>query len=47
VDSHLVTIEVSVERCTDEGVKLDRFTLDELWLEGLDTQTVQRWRTVE
>ena len=30
VNSHLVTIEVSVERSTDERVQLDSFTFDQL-----------------
>ena len=41
VDSHLVTVEVSVERCTDERVKLDCLTFNELWLERLDSQAVK------
>jgi hypothetical protein len=36
VDSHLVTIEVSVERSTNEWVKLDCLAFDKLWLERLD-----------
>ena len=41
VNGHLVTVEVSVERCTDERVKLDGFSFDELRLERLDSQTVK------
>ena len=47
VDSHLVTVEVGVERSTCQRVELDGFALDELGLEGLDTQTVQCRSTVE
>ena len=41
VDCHLVTVEVGVERRTDERVQLDGLTLDELRLERLDAQAVQ------
>ena len=47
VDSHLVTVEVGVEGRTCQRVQLDGLTLDELGLEGLDTQTVKRRGTVE
>ena len=47
VHSHLVTVEVGVERRTGERVKLDGLTLNELRLEGLDTETVQGGCTVE
>ena len=47
VHSHLVTVEVSVERRADEGVQLDGLTLDELRLERLDAQTVQGRCAVE
>merc|ERR1711916_391485 len=47
VNSHLVTVEVSVERRTDERVKLDSLTFNESWLERLNTETVKRWRAVE
>ena len=47
VNSHLVAVEVGVERSTSQGVKLDCFTLNELGLEGLNTQTVKRRSTVE
>ena len=47
MDSHLVTVEVSVEGLTGQGVQLDSFTLDENWLERLNTQAVQRRCTVE
>src|SRR5690554_808385 len=41
VDCHLVTIEVGVERGTHQRVKLNRLTLDELRLKGLDAQAVK------
>ena len=47
MDSHLVAVEVGVERRTDERVKLDGLALDQLRLESLDAETVQRWRTVQ
>ena len=47
MDSHLVTVEVSVEGLTRQRVQLDSFSLDEDWLERLNTQAVQRRRTVE
>ena len=47
VDGHLVTVEVSVERCTNERVNLNGLTFDELWLERLDAQPVQRRCTVQ
>ena len=47
VDRHLVTVEVGVEGGADQRVDLDRLALDQLRLEGLDAETVQRRRTVE
>ena len=47
MDSHLVTVEVSVERCTHERMNLKGLTFDENWLERLDTETVQGGRTVQ
>ena len=47
VDSHLVTVEVGVERSTSQRMELDCLTLDELRLEGLDTETVKRRGTVK
>ena len=47
VHGHLVTVEVGVERRADERVDLDSLALDELRLERLDAQTVQRRRAVE
>ena len=44
---HLVTVEVGVERRADERVNLDCLALDELRLEGLDAEPVQRGGTVE
>jgi len=47
VDRHLVTVEVRVERVTDQRVDLDRLALDQHRLEGLDAQAVERRRAVE
>ena len=47
VNSHLVTVEVGVERSTCKRVELDGFTLDKLRLERLDTETVKCRGTVE
>src|SRR5699024_11360131 len=45
--SHLVTIEVCVERLTHQRVQLNGLTLDQLRLERLNTQAVQCRSTVE
>ncbi len=47
VHGHLVTIEVSVERSTNQRVKLDGLAFDQLGLERLDAETVQRRRPVQ
>ena len=47
VNSHLVTIEVGIERCTCQWVQLDSLTLDHLRLECLDTETVKCRGTVQ
>ena len=47
VDGHLVAVEVRVERGADERVQLDGLALDELRLERLDAETVQRGRAVQ
>ena len=47
VNSHLVAVEVGVERCTCQRVELDCLTLDELRLERLNTETVKCRCTVE
>ena len=39
--SHLVSIEVGVERCTYEWMKFDCLTLYKDWLEGLDSKSVE------
>src|SRR3569833_1642347 len=46
IHGHLVTVKVSVECGTGQWVQLDSFTFNQLWLECLDTQTVQCRRTV-
>ena len=43
---HLVSIEVCVERGTYQRMQLDRLTLYQDRLEGLDTQSVQGRGTV-
>ena len=45
--SHLVTIEVGVERCTYEWVKLYSLTFYKDWLECLNTKSVECRRTVK
>src|SRR5690606_3360919 len=47
VHGHLVTVEVGVEGRADQRVDLDGLALDQLRLERLDAQTVQRGRTVQ
>src|SRR5688572_2205371 len=42
VDGHLVSVEVGIEGRTNERMKLDSIALDEDWLEGLDTEAVER-----
>ena len=45
--SHLVTVKVSVEGRTNEGVQLDSLAFDEARLERLNAQTVKRGSPVE
>jgi len=47
VNCHLVTVEVGVESRTDERVQLDCLAFNQLRLEGLDTQPVKCWCTVQ
>ena len=47
VNSHLVTIEVGVERCTCQWMQLNSLTLNHLRLECLDTESVKRRGTVQ
>ena len=47
MDSHLVTVEVGVERSTDKRVQLDCLTVDEAWMERLDRELVECRCTVE
>ena len=47
VHRHLVTVEVGVERGADQRVDLDGLALDQLRLERLDAEPVQRGRTVQ
>ena len=45
--SHLVAVEVGIERRTSEGMQLDCLAFDHLWLEGLDAEAVQCRGTVQ
>ena len=47
VNSHLVTVKVGIERSTCQWMQLDSLTFNHVWLECLDTQTVQCRRTVQ
>ena len=47
MDCHLITVEVRVEGGAHERVNLDGLAFNELWLEGLDAQTVEGWCAVE
>ena len=47
VHGHLVAVEVGVEGSTDQRVKLDRLTLDQLWFERLNAEAMQRRRAVQ
>ena len=47
VHGHLVTVKVGVEGRAHQRVQLNGFAFDQDRLERLDTQTVQRWRTVQ
>ena len=47
VHGHLVAVEVGVERGADQRVQLDRLALDQLRLEGLDAEAVERRRAVQ
>ena len=41
VNSHLITIEVSVVRSANERVQLDSLTFNKYWLKCLNAKTVQ------
>ena len=47
VNSHLVAVEVGVERGADQRMELERSALDEDGLKRLDSESVQRRRAVE
>ena len=47
VNSHLVTIEVSIERCTCQWMQLNSFTFNKFRLERLNTKTVKCRGTVQ
>lgn len=47
VNSHLVTVEVGVERGTNQRMQVNGLTFDQYRFKCLNTQTVQRRRTVQ
>ncbi len=47
MNRHLVTVEICIERRTDQRMKLNRLTLDKNRLKRLDTQTVKCRRAVQ
>ena len=47
MDSHLVTVKVSVECLTHKWMQLDCLALDEDRFERLDTKSMQSWGTVQ
>ena len=47
VNSHLVSVEVGVERSTCQRMELNSLALDKFWLECLNTKTVKCRGTVE
>ena len=47
MDGHLVAVEVGVVRRADQRMQMDRLTLDQHRLEGLNAQTMERRCAVE
>ena len=47
MNSHLVTVKVSIKRRTNQWVKVDRLPLYQHRLKRLDAQTVKGWRPVQ
>src|SRR3989344_1469280 len=47
VHSHLVAVEVRVERVADERMELDSIAFDESWTKCLNTLTVESRRAIE
>ncbi len=47
MNRHLVSVEVGVERLTNQRMDLNRLSFDQDRLEGLNPETVQGWRPVE
>jgi hypothetical protein len=41
VNGHLIAVEVSIERCANQRMQLDRLAFDQGWLERLDAETMQ------
>ena len=47
VHGHLIAVEIGVERGADQRVQLDRFTLDQHRVEGLNAKAMESWRPVQ
>ena len=47
MNRHLITIKVSIERCTDKRMNLNSLAFYQKGLECLNTKTVQSWRPVQ
>ena len=47
MNSHLVTVEVSVKCSTHQWVNLQSLAFNKHWFECLDTKAVQSWSTVQ
>ena len=47
MNSHLVTVKVSVKRCTNQRMQLNGLAFNQHRLKCLDTQTMQGGRTVQ
>ena len=47
MDSHLISVEIRIERSTDKRMQLDRLTLNQNRLKCLDSEPVQGRRTVQ
>ena len=47
MNRHLVAVKIRVEGRTRQRVQLNSFALNQLRLEGLNSQAVQRWSTIQ
>jgi hypothetical protein len=47
MDSHLITIEIRIERDTSKWVEMDSLSFNEDRLECLDTESVKCWSTIQ